>query len=89
MKISEHMIRQDTLRITEKEKYGKAFLETIQTVVCAIEAAGYDPYHQLFGYLTSGNDKYITRNGNARDLVKQLNFSLLWDYTESVLGRKK
>lgn len=86
--MNEHILKQDTLRITEKEKYGKEFLEKVEAVVAAITDAGYNPYNQLFGYLTSGNVKYITRSGNARELVKELNFSLLWDYTETVLGSK-
>ena len=86
--MNEHILKQDTLRITEKEKYGKEFLEKVEAVVTAIADAGYNPYNQLFGYLTSGNVKYITRSGNARELVKELNFSLLWDYTETVLGSK-
>jgi len=86
--MNEHILKQDTLRITEKEKYGKDFLEKVEAVVTAIADAGYNPYNQLFGYLTSGNVKYITRSGGARELVKELNFSLLWDYTETVLGSK-
>ena len=87
--MNEHIMKQDTLRITEKEKYGSEFIEKAEALVNAISDAGYNPYNQLFGYLTSGNVKYITRSGNARELVKELNFSLLWDYTETVLENKK
>ena len=87
--MNEHIMKQDTLRITEKEKYGSEFIEKAEALVNAISDAGYNPYNQLFGYLTSGNVKYITRSGNARELVKELNFSLLWDYTETVLESKK
>lgn len=86
--MNEHILNQDTLRITEKEKYGIEFLKKAEALVNAIEDAGYNPYNQLVGYLTSGNVKYITRSGGARGLVKELNFSLLWDYTENVVRNK-
>lgn len=35
----------------------------------SIRSAGYDPYAQLYGYLSTGNDSYITRHGNAREIV--------------------
>ena len=83
--MNEHILKRDTLRITEKEKYGAEFLEKVETLVKAIADAGYNPYNQLYGYLTSGNVK----SGNARKLVQELNFSLLWDYTQSILGSNK
>ena len=89
MQVNERFMKQDTLRITQKEKYGKEFLEQAEAAVAAIAAAGYNPYNQLFGYLTSGNEKYITRSGNAREIVKGLDFSLLWDYTETVVKETK
>ena len=87
--MNEHILKRDTLRITEKEKYGAEYLEKVETLVKAIADAGYNPYNQLYGYLTSGNVKYITRSGNARKLVQELNFSLLWDYTQTILGSNK
>lgn len=86
--MNEHILKQDTLRITEKEKYGIEFLKKAEALVNAIADAGYNPYNQLTGYLTSGNVKYITRSGNARELVQELNFSLLWDYTDNVVRKK-
>ena len=89
MKMNDRFMKRDTLRITQKDKYGKEFLEQVETAVSAIAAAGYNPYNQLFGYLTSGTEKDITRSGNAREIVKRLNFSLLWDYTETVVKETK
>lgn len=43
----------------------------------SIRAAGYDPYAQLYGYLSTGNDSYITRQGNSRDLIKQVDKAAL------------
>ena len=41
-------------------------------VVSALTNAGYDPYAQLTGYLQTGDETFITRNGNARELIKTL-----------------
>lgn len=42
-------------------------------IAAAIRSAGYDPYAQLYGYLTEGDERYITRTEGARDMVKELN----------------
>ena len=44
----------------------------LEQITDSIRTAGYDPYAQLYGYLRTGNDSYITRQGNARDLIKQV-----------------
>ena len=31
-----------------------------------------EPYEQIYGYVQTGNDTYITRHGNARDKIKLL-----------------
>ena len=41
-------------------------------IVASIREAGYDPYNQLYGYLKTGDDTYITRTGDARNLIKKL-----------------
>lgn len=41
-------------------------------IVSALTNAGYDPYAQLTGYLQTGDETFITRNGNARELIKTL-----------------
>lgn len=41
-------------------------------IVASIRAAGYEPYDQLYGYLKTGDDTYITRTGDARNLIKKL-----------------
>ena len=48
------------------------FLDTMTQVLSAIESAGYDPYAQLLGYVRTRDLRYITRTGNARELVAQL-----------------
>lgn len=50
----------------------KKFISTMESIVSSIEQAGMDPYEQLYGYLTTGKEIYITRNGNARELIQTL-----------------
>lgn len=50
---------------------------TLDQIAESIRDAGYDPYTQLYGYLSTGNDSYITRQGNARNLIKHVDVSTL------------
>ena len=54
----------------------------IKEIIHSIREAGYEPYSQLYGYLSTGKDVYITRNGNAREKVKSLNWLKLKKYVE-------
>ena len=56
------------------------FKETIDYVVSVLKEAGYDPYDQLYAYASTGNDAYITRKGDARSLVSELDREQIWDY---------
>ncbi len=49
-----------------------AFLAEMVRVVDALKATGYDPFDQLTGYVRTGNELYITRHENARELVKTM-----------------
>ena len=48
------------------------FLTEMSKVVSALQAAGYKPYDQLYGYAMHGNDQYITRFGGAREIVTKM-----------------
>lgn len=37
------------------------FLGEMAKAVSAMQAAGYEPYDQLYGYVLKGNSQYITR----------------------------
>ncbi len=50
----------------------KKFISTMERIVSSIEQTGMDPYEQIYGYLTTGKEIYITRNGNARELIQTL-----------------
>ena len=52
----------------------------------SIKKSGHDPYAQIYGYLTAGNDMYITRTGNARELIKQLDKAQLLAYVKRYGG---
>lgn len=48
------------------------FEEKLISVISALQNAGYEPYSQLRGYLESGDVRYITRSGGARERIKTL-----------------
>ena len=66
------------------ERIMDAELDVImQDIVHAIAEAGYDPYAQLYGYVTKGKEEFITRNGNARAKIKKLNWLKVKQYVEN------
>lgn len=58
------------------------FLNDIERVVTVLREAGYDPYKQLYAYLHTGNNMFITRQGKARELVEKMDKEKLWKYIE-------
>ena len=52
----------------------------LNIVISSIEAAGYDPYAQLTGYMATGNAAYITRQFGARKLVRSLSPAVVRSY---------
>lgn len=60
----------------------------IKGIIQAITAAGYDPYSQLYGYITTGKDEYITRHDDAREKIKTLNWLKLKAFVEK-MGQSK
>jgi len=58
------------------------FEKIIGEVVSALTNAGYDPYAQLTGYLQTGDETFITRNGNARTIIKSLNIEQIEKYVK-------
>lgn len=58
------------------------FLTTMEEIVASIKEAGYEPYDQLYGYITKGKADYITRTGNAREKIKTLNWLKVKEYVE-------
>lgn len=59
------------------------FENIMDHIVASIRSAGYEPYDQLYGYLKTGDESYITRTGDARRLVKELDREQLQQYVNS------
>ena len=64
------------------------FSQKIEYIVSIIRDAGYEPYDQLYAYLHTGSDTYITREGNARSLVAELDREQIWKYIEPHIKQK-
>ena len=56
----------------------------MKEIIQSLSDAGFDPFSQLYGYLTTGKEEYITRTGNARELIKTLNWQHVWDYVKEM-----
>lgn len=54
--------------------------DTLEYIVSCIEKSGNDPRSQIYGYVTTGNECYITREGNARELIKEVDKIKLAEY---------
>ena len=64
------------------------FQETIDYIISVLKEAGYNPYEQLYAFVSTGNDSYITRKGNARTLVAELDREQIWNYIEPHIKQK-
>ena len=56
------------------------FEKRISKITQALSAAGYDPCAQLTGYLQTGDETYITRQENARAIIKTLDKEMIAQY---------
>ncbi len=65
------------------------FENAVEEIIQAIQKAGYDPYAQLYGYVTKGKEEYITRANEAREKIKQLNWVKLKELVEKMGQSKK
>lgn len=64
------------------------FLEDMAKIVEALEAAGFAPYDQLMGYVRTGNERYITRDGGARELIRKMDIRHIKIYLKHCKDRK-
>ena len=71
MQMKKCLISDHTERYTETG-LSFEFLAEMTKAVEALQAAGYEPYDQLYGYIIHGNDQYITRFGGAREIVTKM-----------------
>lgn len=54
--------------------------QKLVSVVESLKRAGYDPHDQIYGYVTTNDECYITRQGNARDIIKTIKKEVLRKY---------
>jgi uncharacterized protein (UPF0297 family) len=73
--------------IFQSEKFDNIFTDQLHSVCCSIASTGLDPYSQLMGYLLTGEDCYITRTGNARAIINDLDKDLILAYVKQNLEK--
>lgn len=64
------------MKIHMREKFQK----DIEYIISVLRDAGYDPYEQLYAYAITGNETFITRKGDARNLIVTLEREKLIEY---------
>ena len=62
----------------------KPFWEQIAYIIGEIRSAGYDPYAQLTGFVRTRDDRFITRRGNARGRILELDFDAVREYVSQM-----
>ena len=60
------------------------FAIAMDEIVASLREAGFDPYEQLYGYIATGKEEYITRTGNAREKIKRLNWLQVKEFVEKI-----
>ena len=65
------------------------FNAAIEKIVTALKTAGYDPYAQLTGYVETGQENYITRQGDAREMVLRLDVEQIKDSSRHTINNSK
>ena len=63
------------------------FENIMEHIVDSIRSAGYEPYDQLYGYLKTGDETYITRTGDARNLIKALDRTRLQRFVDTLCAK--
>lgn len=66
----------------------KQLVAKLTHIAESIKTAGLDPYEQITGYIRTGDDRYITRTGNARELIKELDRRVLKEYAAYLKTKK-
>lgn len=66
----------------------KELISKLEHIATSIQEAGFDPFEQITGYIRTGNDRYITRTGNARELIKELDRRVLKEYAAYLKTKK-
>lgn len=56
----------------------------MERIVSALKERGYNPFMQLYGYVTENEPSYITKHNNARQLILSLNKEQVRQYVEEM-----
>lgn len=76
----EQQLLRDETGMCKDPYLDSAFMAAISEVYLAIREAGYEPFDQLTGYVRTGNDQYITRSRNARNIVTEMDPEMIKQY---------
>ncbi|HHT44704.1 MAG TPA: IreB family regulatory phosphoprotein [Fastidiosipila sp.] len=66
------MTDQGTFYADQTESIRQKAHDIIAEVMNALEEKGYNPIHQLVGYLISGDPTYITNHNGARGVIRRI-----------------
>ena len=56
----------------------------MERIVSAPKDRGYNPYMQLYGYVTENEPSYITKHNNARELITTLDKEKVQIYVQNM-----
>ncbi len=62
----------------------RQFEAAMESIVAALKERGYDPYAQLYGYITENEPTYITSHKGARGLIQTLDFDKVEHYVQEM-----
>lgn len=62
----------------------RQFEAAMTSIVAALKERGYDPYAQLYGYITENEPTYITSHNGARTLIQTLDFESVRQYVQEM-----
>jgi len=60
------------------------FIAAMEHIIAALKERGYDPYAQLYGYITKMEPTYITSHKDARTLIQNLDFEKVKQYVQEM-----
>ena len=75
-----------TMTFSVKDERDNEMKEILSTVYQALNEKGYNPINQIVGYIMSGDPTYITRQKDARTLIKTIDIEQLRRYINELTG---
>lgn len=62
----------------------RSLFAAMDNIVLELEAAGYDPYTQLTGYILTGQSNYITRRNGVREQIEKIDKEFVLKYVRDM-----